>query len=164
MRAQDCADQSLGKSIRSCLWPLASSWLQSACGPPQSFPSVNALLDHPGKPQRVETALERAQERFSASISASNPLQDPNSASQGFRALIYNMIRLSQMLGINAFSGTVVHLETKPPKGSNGPGTEQEDNNLPGQNTPFVCIPIGWLSTRLLMMALHSDSESSLVY
>lgn len=92
------------------------------------------------------------------------PLQDPNSASQGFRVLIYNMIRLSQMLGINAFSGTVVHLETKPPKGSNGPGTEQEDNNLPGQNTPFVCIPIGWLSTRLLMMALHSDSESSLVY
>ena len=55
-------------------------------------------------------------------------------------------------------------METKPPKGSNGPETEQEDNHLPGQNTPFVCIPSGWLSTRLLMMALHSDSESSLVY
>ena len=55
------------------------------------------------------------------------------------------MIRLSQMLGINAFSGIVVHLETKLPKGSNGPGIEQEDNNLPGQNTP-ICLYSNWLA------------------
>lgn len=78
------------------------------------------------------------------------------------------MISLSQMLGINTFSGIVAQLGTRLQEGFKWPGIEQEDN-LPALSAPLVLIPLGggrgWEDdARLLIMALYSESYLSYVY